>query len=49
VEELLAIRNRLIFEVACEMGFSSDRYFAKWFKKHKGMTPKESRRHLQRG
>jgi len=48
-EELLANEDKLIFEVACEMGFSSDGNFTNWFKKHKGMTPKAYRQGLRRG
>lgn len=48
-EELLTSRDKLIFEVAYEMGFSSDGNFTNWFKKQKGMTPKAYRQSLQRG
>ncbi|MCI0619377.1 AraC family transcriptional regulator [bacterium] len=48
-EELLSHQNKYIFEVAYEMGFSSDGNFTNWFKKQKGVTPKEFRQHLQRG
>jgi AraC-like DNA-binding protein len=47
-EELLSNPSEYIFEVASQRGFSSDGYFTDWFKKHEGMTPKESRRQLQR-
>jgi len=40
-EELLSKPNRLIFEVAYEMGFSSEGNFTNWFKKLKRMTPTE--------
>jgi AraC-like DNA-binding protein len=48
VEELLANQGKYIFEVAYEMGFSSDGNFTNWFKKQKGMTPKAYRQSLQR-
>ncbi len=48
-EDLLANHDKYIFEVAYEMGFSSDGNFTNWFKKHKGMTPKTYRQRLQRG
>ncbi len=48
-EELLSNQNKYIFEVAYEMGFSSDGNFTNWFKKQKGMTPKAYRQRLQRG
>jgi len=47
-EELLANKDKLTFEVAYEMGFSSDGNFTNWFKKHKGMTPKVYRQCLRR-
>jgi len=48
-EELLANEDKYIFEVANEMGFSSDGNFTNWFKKQKGITPKAYRQRLQRG
>lgn len=48
-EELLSNKNKLIFEVVCEMGFSSEGNFTRWFKKRKGMTPKEYRQQVQGG
>lgn len=42
-EELLS-QNKYVFEVAYEMGFSSEGNFANWFKKQKGMTPREFQR-----
>jgi len=39
-EELLS-QNKYVFEVAYQMGFSSEGNFTNWFKKHKGMTPRE--------
>lgn len=47
-EELLANGNKYIFEVAYEMGFSSDGNFTNWFKEQKGMTPKAYRQWLRR-
>lgn len=47
-EELLSNQDKYIFEVAYEMGFSSDGNFTNWFKKHQGMTPKAYRQRLQR-
>jgi two-component system response regulator YesN len=47
-EELLSNPNKYIFEVAYEMGFSSDGNFTNWFKKYKGMTPKAYRQCLCR-
>jgi AraC-like DNA-binding protein len=48
-EKLLANKDKLVFEVAYEMGFSSDGNFTNWFKKQKGMTPKAYRQRLRRG
>jgi AraC-like DNA-binding protein len=47
-EELLANQGKYIFEVAYEMGFSSDGNFTNWFKKQKDMTPKAYRQCLRR-
>lgn len=46
-EELLSNQDKYIFEVAYEMGFSSDGNFTNWFKKQKGITPKVYRQSLQ--
>jgi AraC-like DNA-binding protein len=47
-EEQLSSTDKYIFEVAYEMGFSSEGNFTNWFKKHKGMTPREYRQQAQR-
>ena len=48
-EELLSEQKGLIFEVAYELGFSSEGNFTNWFKKLKGMTPTTYKRQAQRG
>ncbi|KMK77480.1 response regulator [Alkalihalobacillus pseudalcaliphilus] len=42
-KELLAHSQLKIYEVAEEIGYHHDKYFAKVFKKHVGMTPSEYR------
>lgn len=43
-EQLLSTTDKYIYEVAYDLGFTSDGNFTNWFKKHKGVTPKEYRR-----
>jgi hypothetical protein len=47
-EELLSCTDKYVFEVAYEMGFSSEGNFTNWFKKRKGMTPREYRQQLSK-
>ena len=46
-EELLLNTDKYIFEIAHEIGFSSDGNFTNWFKKRNGITPKEYRQKFQ--
>jgi AraC-like DNA-binding protein/quercetin dioxygenase-like cupin family protein len=45
--DLLAVDALHITEVALQCGFNDSNYFSRAFRKHKGMSPSDYRRHLQ--
>lgn len=46
--EMLARTDKTMLDIAVSCGFSDQSYFVKWFKRLKGITPKEYRRGIEK-